>query len=273
MRLNLLVMDEGHKLQSPGSRVSKFFHQLGKTVQKRVALTGTPCPNGPLTIYGLYRALDSGIFGTSFAKFRDEFAIMGGYGQHEVIGYKNIEEYNRRFYSIAIHADRSVLSLPPAVTVQRTAALSPSALKIYKSLEKDLVAQIENGTVTAANGLVKLLRLSQLTGGWLTPDVDVFNPEARSQRIDTAKQELLADVLDDLPKEEPVVVFFRFTADSESIKAVCHEQGRTYSELSGQKNQLKDWQNNGQVLAVQIATGGLGVDLTRSCYCLYYSVG
>ena len=270
---DLLVLDEGHKLQSPGSRVSKFFHALGKTVPKRVALTGTPCPNGPLTIYGLYRSLDSGIFGTSFARFRDEFAVMGGFQNYQVVGYKNVEEYNRRFYSIAIHADRSVLSLPSSTTVQRTASLSPSALKIYKSLEKDLVAQIENGTVTAANGLVKLLRLSQLTGGWLSPDVDLYNAEAKPQRIDTAKQELLADVLDDLPKEEPVVVFYRFTADSESIKAVCHEQGRTYSELSGQKNQLKDWQNNGQVLAVQIATGGLGVDLTRSCYCLYYSVG
>lgn len=273
VKFDLLVMDEGHKLQSPGSRVSKYFHSLGKTVQKRVALTGTPCPNGPLTIYGLYRALDSGIFGTSFAKFRDEFAVMGGFQGHEVQGYKNVEEYNRRFYSIAVHADRSVLTLPEAVTVQRTASLSPPALKIYKSLEKDLVAQIENGTVTAANGLVKLLRLSQLTGGWLTPDVDVFNPEAKPQRIDTAKQELLADVLDDLPKEEPVVVFYRFTADAQSIHEVCIEQGRKYNELSGQKNDLSVWQQTGQVLAVQIATGGLGIDLTKAAYCVYYSVG
>jgi SNF2 family DNA or RNA helicase len=273
VKFDLLVMDEGHKLQSPGSRVSKFFHQLGKTVQKRVALTGTPCPNGPLTVYGLYRALDSGIFGTSFAKFRDEFAIMGGYQNYQVIGYKNVEEYNRRFYSIAIHADRSVLSLPPAVTVQRTASLSPSALKIYKSLEKDLVAQIENGAVTAANGLVKLLRLSQLTGGWLTPDVDMFNPEAKPQRVDTEKQNLLADVLDGLPKEEPVVIFYRFTADVQSIHEICTEQGRTCCELSGRINELTKWQQNGQVLAVQIATGGLGVDLTRACYCIYYSVG
>ena len=274
---DLLVMDEGHKLQSPGSRVSKFFRALAKTVGKRVALTGTPCPNGPLTIYGLYRALDSGIFGTSFAKFRDEFAVMGGYQNHEVVGYKNVEEYNRRFYSIAVHADRSVLTLPEAITVQRTASLSASAMKIYKQLEKDLVAQIGTGTVTAANGLVKLLRLSQLTGGWLTPDGDIFNggPSARVEptRVDTAKQELLADVLDDLPKDEPVVIFFRFTADAQSIHEVCTEQGRKYNELSGQKNELQSWQKDGQVLAVQIATGGLGIDLTKAAYCVYYSVG
>lgn len=273
LQLNLLVMDEGHKLQSPGSRVSKYFHQLGKTVAKRVALTGTPAPNGPLTVYGLYRALDSGVFGTSFNAFRDKYAIMGGYQDHQVMGYKNVEEYNRRFYSIAIHADRSVLTLPPATTVQRTAALSPSAMKIYRSLEKDLVARIENGTVTAKNGLVKLLRLSQLTGGWLTPDEDVFNEDAVPQRVDAEKQKLLADVLDDLPRDEPVVVFYRFTADARSIADVCKEQGRAYAELSGQRNELKEWQKDGQVIAVQIATGGLGVDLTRAAYCIYYSVG
>jgi len=271
--IDLLVMDEGHKLQAPGSRVSKYFHSLGKTVAKRVALTGTPCPNGPLTIYGLYRALDSGVFGTSFAAFREKYAIMGGFQGYEILGYKNVEEYNHRFYSIAIHADRSVLTLPEATTIPRTSALSPSAMKIYKALEKDLVAQIASGTVTAANGLVKLLRLSQLTGGWLTPDADVFNPEAKPQHVDSAKQELLADVLDDLPRDEPVTIFYRFVQDAESIKAVCAEQKRAYLELSGRHNDLAEWQKDGQVLAVQIATGGLGVDLTRACYCVYYSVG
>ena len=272
--LDLLVMDEGHKLQAAGSRVSQYFHALGKHVAKRVALTGTPCPNGPLTVYGLYRALDSGIFGTSFARFRDEFAVMGGYQQHEIMGYKNTEEYNRRFYSIAVHADRSVLTLPEAVTVQRSAALSPSALRIYKQLEKDLVARLEQGTVTAANGLVKLLRLSQLTGGWLTPDPDLWNEgQQEPQCVDSAKMNLLADVLDDLPQTEPVVVFYHFTQDAESIKEVCRQQRRTYHELSGRVNELAAWQQNGQVIAVQIATGGLGVDLTRACYCVYYSVG
>jgi SNF2 family DNA or RNA helicase len=160
------------------------------------------------------------------------------------------------------------------VTVQRSAALSPSALRIYKQLEKDLVARLEQGTVTAANGLVKLLRLSQLTGGWLTPDADLWNEgQQEPQCVDTGKKELLSDVLDDLPQAEPVVVFYRFTQDAESIKEVCREQRRMYHELSGRVNQLQAWQQGGQVIAVQIATGGLGVDLTRACYCIYYSVG
>jgi hypothetical protein len=130
--LDLLVMDEGHKLQAAGSRVSQYFHALGKHVAKRVALTGTPCPNGPLTVYGLYRALDSGIFGTSFARFRDEFAVMGGYQQHEVMGYKNTEEYNRRFYSIAVHADRSVLALKSFKTVNATLTVGGTAISAKK---------------------------------------------------------------------------------------------------------------------------------------------
>lgn len=274
MGLNLLILDEGHKLQAAGSRVSWFFKRLGKVVPKRVALTGTPAPNGPDTVYGLFRALDTGVFGSSHDAFRQRYCVMGGYEKHQIISYQNMDDYNKRFYSITVHADRSVLTLPPAVTVQRTASLSPQALKIYKQLEKDLVAQIGHGTVTAANGLVKLLRLSQLTGGWLTPDPDIFNEGSNEpQCVDHEKMDLLYDVLDDLPKEEPVAVFYRFTQDAECIKEVCRQQSRAYCELSGRVNQLKKWQDNGQVLAVQIATGGLGVDLTRAAYCVYYSVG
>ena len=49
---------------------------------------------------------------------------------------------------------------------------------------------------------------------------------------------------------------------------------RTARELSGSRHELEEWQDGaGQVLAVQIQAGGLGVDLTRAAYCIYYSLG
>jgi SNF2 family DNA or RNA helicase len=55
--------------------------------------------------------------------------------------------------------------------------------------------------------------------------------------------------------------------------------GRRYYELSGRINQLEDWKTErpgdrpAGVIAVQIRAGGAGVDLTRACYCVYYSLG
>jgi SNF2 family DNA or RNA helicase len=270
---NLLVMDEGHKLQAAGSQVSWFFKRLGKTVDKKIALTGTPAPNGPDSVYGLFRALDPSIFGTSHDEFRSKYCIMGGYEKHQIVGYRNLEEFNRRFNSITVSVDRSVLHLPKETVIQRTSQLSPSAQKMYDSMEKDMIAQVGTGVVTAKNAGVKLLRLSQLTGGWLTPEKDMLNDGVVPVEVDTEKKKLCGEVLDELDINEPVVIFYRFIRDSESIRDICKKQGRSYHEVSGQRSELDEWKKNGQVLGVQISSGSEGIDLTKAAYCIYYSVG
>jgi SNF2 family DNA or RNA helicase len=80
--------------------------------------------------------------------------------------------------------------------------------------------------------------------------------------------------MDDLPVCEPVVVFCRFRCDLEEVAAACRRLGRSHSELSGVRNSLAEWQSGEtSVLAVQIQSGGVGIDLTRASYCVYYSLG
>ncbi|MDY7011569.1 MAG: SNF2-related protein, partial [Planctomycetota bacterium] len=98
---DLIVLDEAHKIKSPGGRVSRFCAKVGQNTKHRLALTGSPLPHSPLDAYALYRFLDPGIFGTSFVRFRARYAVMGGYGGHEVLGYQHQDELNQKFYSIA----------------------------------------------------------------------------------------------------------------------------------------------------------------------------
>jgi SNF2 family DNA or RNA helicase len=45
-------------------------------------------------------------------------------------------------------------------------------------------------------------------------------------------------------------------------------------ELSGSANQLAEWQAGAApILATQIQSGGVGVDLTRARYCVFFSLG
>ena len=71
--------------------------------------------------------------------------------------------------------------------------------------------------------------------------------------------------------DEPIVVFCRFHHDLDAVREVCGPETR---ELSGRRNELAAWQaGEGRVLAVQIQSGSVGVDLTRAAYCVWYSVG
>ena len=80
--------------------------------------------------------------------------------------------------------------------------------------------------------------------------------------------------MSDLPVTEPVVVFCRFRADLEEVRAAAAELGRPYAEVSGTTKELERWQaGDATILGVQIQSGGLGIDCTRAAYAFYYSLG
>jgi len=225
-------------------------------------------PHSPMDIYSQYRFLDSGIFGTSFVAFKKRYAIMGGFQGHEIIGWANEDEMNRKFYSIAYKADKSVIELPEYIDIYRKAELTPKAMKVYRELEEVFWTDVDKGEVTAANALTRLLRLQQVTSGYVRTD------EKEEVEIDTSKADLLADIIEDIEIEEPITVFARFRHDITTIKKTFEKAGRSCAELSGSANELKDWQDGKfNSIVVQIQSGGLGISLARARYCIYYSLG
>ena len=268
---DVLIADEVHRSKNPGNsaRASRFLTKLGKQCGKRIGLTGTPMPHSPLDIFAQYRALDPAIFGENYHRFKMLYAELGGFGGKQVVGFKNMDELSAKFKSIAIQASKAVLDLPEFTHTYRTCELSLKARKIYQALDKQLFAEVEEGTCSPANAMVKVLRLQQLTSGYISLD-----DTDRLAEVDTGKRELLKDVLGDLPQDEPVVVFCRFTADIANVRKVADDLKRPVSELSGKRNELKAWQDGETtILAVQIRSGGVGINLTRAAYCIYYSVG
>lgn len=268
-----IVADESHRIKAPNGSQSRAMATLGARAARRLALTGTPMPHSPLDIYGQYRFLDPTIFGTSFARFRNTYANMGGYGGHQVMSFRNQEEMNRRVYSIAHRVmARDVLDLIPPQHETRYFEMNKESRGAYEDLRDDYMTFLEGREepVTASNALVRLLRMQQLTGGFL-PDV------GGARRIDTGKVELLDDLLEDLPVGEPVVVFCRFVADLDAIEELAAKRKLRYGELSGRRrdalNEDAELAEGVQLAGVQMASGGVGIDLTRARYCVYYSLG
>ena len=265
--LDLVVFDEIHKIKAPGGKASRFCQQLGKTAKRRFGLTGTLMPHSPMDVYAEFRALAPDVFGTSFARFRARYAVMGGYGNHQVVAYQNEQELRDKIRFMTYEVSADVLDLPEATHVYRECDLGAPAMKAYKELSAFFYTQVESGEVMAGNALVKLLRLRQLTGGILNTD------DGEVERIDTAKPRLLEDTLEDIGNE-PTVVFCQFTEDIKTVHEVGKKMGRKVLELSGRVKENFAFQaGEGDILAVQIQAGGVGIDLTRARYCIYYSLG
>lgn len=274
-----LVCDEIHRAKAPGGKVSLGLSRLADKTPYRLGLTGTPLPHSPLCCYAQYRILDKGIFGTSFTLFKNRYAVTQQLGANsnarKVIGFQNQDELQRKMYSIAFRVKaEDVQDLPEIVDVVRTVTLSREARRVYEALKKEFVTDYGNGTITAGNALTRLLRLQQIASGWVKHDDQIETGiEGALVRVDRAKEEALQDVLEDLAADEPVVVFCRFRHDLDTVHAVAVALGRTSLELSGSRNELADWQaGQAPILAVQIQSGGVGIDLVRARYCVYFTL-
>lgn len=268
-----VILDESHKAKSHNGRRGKFVGKL--TARRKLCLTGTPLPHDILDAFSQYRFLDVGIFGKSFTLFKKRYAILGGFKNYQITEWQNESDFQQRFDSICYHVSSDVLDLPPTQHIELEIKLSAKAWKHYRNLEDELITGVRDGVVTADNALVKLLRLHQITSGYL-PVVNEDTGAKFIEHIDDGKEQALTEFLDSLPKAEPVTVFCLFTEDIEAVKRSAEATGRRYGELSGRRKDLSaeaEYPEGVDVFAVQIASGGVGIDLTRSAYCVYYSVG
>lgn len=270
--VDFIIADESQRIKSHGSKVSKSLYKYGKDLKYKLALTGTPMANAPTDIFGQMRFLNEGIFGKYWTHFKNRYCRMGGFNNYEVLEYINQEEMNEKIYSLTYRADRSVLKLPKETHIKRYADLKGKTLKAYKEMKDDLMVSINKGETIATNVLTQLLRLQQIAGGVLR--VEKGPDEYEDVTIGKEKATAFSEAIDEIEKEEPIVVFCRFKADINNCKEALKNQGRKPAELSGDIDQLKNFKDGEfDSIVVQVQAGGVGVDLTRAKYCIYYSIG
>ena len=273
---DLIVCDEGHKIKTHNISASKAMHRLGAKAGYRLLLTGTLITNKAIDVFSPYKFLNPTIFGTSFYAFRSRYFDMVGYGNHTPVLKRSMEaELSARLHSIAYRAAKAdCLDLPETTDVVRQVELEPAARKIYRSLVKESFAELASGEVTAPNVLTRLLRLSQLTGGFLGSDEN-----AAVQQISSAKLSAMEDILESAVAEgQKLVIIARFLPE---IRAICKEldgRGLRYACITGEVQdraaQVAQFQNDPDVpvFVGQIATAGLGLTLTAASTMVFYSL-
>jgi len=275
MEFDALIVDESHRLKAPNGKQSKWVGlKLAPTIRHRILLTGTPMPHSPMDLFAQFRILDPSVYGYSYWKFRNRYGVMGGYNCKQVVSYQNVEELQAKMRAHSFHVNGDdVLDLPEALPPVRIGIeLSTAERAAYKAVENEFEAQVLDGTITVSNALVKLLRLQQLTGGHAHIETDIGTV---CRPIGSSKCDAMLDMLnEDVPTGTPVVVFFRFVDEIESVYKAARVQGYRPKILRGGVNELASWQaGEGDLLLTQIQCGSVGVNLSRAHHCFFYSLG
>lgn len=272
---DMIICDESSKIKNPQAKQSKALHRLGKISKHNMILTGTPVTNNPLDFFSQYKFLDENIFGGSYYSFRGRYAIMGGYGNYQVVGYKNLPELTEKAHSIAFRiTKKEALDLPEQVDVTRYVELEPMARAIYNQVERNSYAELSQGEVVIRNVLTKLLRLSQITGGYIKDEFSQIEEQVSSAKLN-ALEEIIEECLD---ADKKVVVFARFISEIDTITKMLKRYGIKYSLIRGdvkdRASEVEKFQNNKdvKVFVGQLQTTGMGLTLTASDTAVFYSL-
>jgi SNF2 family DNA or RNA helicase len=272
----MIIADEGHKIKTHNISAAKAMHRLGAKAGYRLLLTGTVITNKALDVFSQYKFLDPEVFGSSFYSFRNRYFDMAGYGNHTpVLKHSMEQELMEKLHSIAFRATKAeCLDLPETTDIIRNVDLEPGAMRMYRGLARDSYAELGNSEVTVTNILTRLLRLSQLTGGFIRDDAG--DPV---QRVSDAKLNALEDILETTFQEgRKIVVIARFIPELNAICRLLEGKGVRYSLIEGgvkdRDGQVRAFQEDPGVAAFvgQIATAGLGITLTAASTMVFYSL-
>ena len=83
----MIVVDEIHRCGF-GAQQSKNLLKL-KDFKYKIGLTGTLLTNSPLSAYEALKWI--GVEKASYTNFKYQYCEFGGFGNHQVVGYKNID--------------------------------------------------------------------------------------------------------------------------------------------------------------------------------------
>lgn len=285
LRWRCVIVDESHKIAAHDSQRSWLLFKLAPLCDKRVCSTGTPCANNPASIFGQYRFLDFTIYGQYWTKFLADWAVMNKQIPHKIDAWRRQEEFAQKLGTIRYHIPKSVLKLPDKQDITIPVQLSAKGMSHYNKMKSDAIVQLKqviyenesSGQPAAVEMLaesigqtaaVKWLRLLTLAQGYV---------RTTEREIITTCQEKRKALLELLEQtEEPVCVYGWFEEDMRIFREIAGLLDRRYGEVSGRCNDLTaagKYPQDVQILGVQCASGGVGVDLTYSRIGIFFNSG
>lgn len=278
---DMVIADESQRIKTYDAAQSKAMHELGDQARYKLILSGTPVQTAAIDIWSQYRFLDKTVFGDNFFKFRGRYAIMGGYGNKKIVGYKDLEGLIKKEHSIAFRVTKDeALDLPEQTFETRKIQFNQKEKNLYERIKKDSYAELDGGGhITATTVLTRLLRLQQLAGGFLVQD-DAQKP----QLVSRAKLDALADIIEGyvIGSGKKLVIFARFIAEVKAIMELADKvlpkelkQVAIYGDIKKEDRGdiVKQFQEDPKTVLFigQIDTAGTGITLTAADTCVYYS--
>lgn len=289
----MIILDESSKIKNFHAKRTKNCIELGNLTPYKMILTGTPITQNAHDIFSQFYFLDSGdTFGTSYEKFLDKFFKKVGFKYY--ISKANLEAIHDLIFDKSVRFTKEVIKDLPEKTYQvREVKMTPLQQKFYNAILAQEIIRLESiGRLDAQNILVTILRLQQITSGFIRPrddnkvalaamtfaEVEGSVEDGTEKALDKYNPKLaeLMDLLEELG-DKPVVIWTRFKYDVFTISKELEKRNITYITYIGGMNEKQREESEAKFLRGDVrvflsipSAGGFGMNLQRASYAIYY---
>lgn len=254
-QIEMIILDEAHTCKNPSSQQGKGMLKL--SAKTMIAMTGTPLMNSPIDLYFILKWL--GYEKHSFYQFKNHYCIMGGYGDYQVVGYKNLSEIKDQLKEMMLRRlKEDVFDLPEKVYVDEFVELTPKQKLIYNETRQEIAMNIDL-IANNPNPLAELIRMRQATG---------YTGILSSTIQESAKLDRLEELVDEaVSNGEKVVIFSNWTQMTNPILSRLNNKYYCVSitgELSAEEREIakEEFQTNKECKVIVGTTGAMGTGIT-----------
>ena len=278
----MLVLDESAFIKSPTAVQTKACLELSDLAVRRVILNGTPITHSPLDLWSQMRFLDEKILPyANFYAFRATFAVVDTrYGFPKILRFQNLDRLQRHVAPYVVRREkRDCLDLPEKIYSQIEVPLDAKSWSVYKKMREEAVVWLDENPSLAAQAGVRVLRLAQITSGFLGG----FDDDPKVKPIGTEKLDALTERVEAWIEENPklkLIVWARFRREIESVAKALKKLLPTYVLYGEQSKDDReeairvfsgDDVKGPALLAAQPQAGGFGLNLVAASTVVYLS--
>lgn len=257
---DMVIVDE---LSSFKNHQAKRFRALMKVrpkVRRMIGLTGTPSSNGLMDLFAEFKLLDMGErLGRFIGQYRTAYFKPDKMNGQIIFSYKPLPGAEQQIYNKISDITISMKStdhikMPELVNSRYVVHLSEKEQERYEELKKDLVLQLPDGEITAANAASLSTKLCQMANG------AVYSDDEDILKIHDKKLDALEDIIE-AANGKPILVAYWFKHDLQRITERLHNLKVPFSKLDTDAS-IRNW-NAGELPVAMIhpASAGHGLNL------------
>ncbi|HAA3488319.1 DEAD/DEAH box helicase [Listeria monocytogenes] len=214
---DMVVIDELSSFKNYKAKRFTSLMQVRHKVDRIVGLTGTPSSNGLMDLFAEFKVLDMGErLEYYISRYRDKYFLPDKRNGLQIYSWKPRENAEQEIYdkiSDITISMKSVdfLDMPELVINEVPVSLGEAEKQKYDKFKADLVLQLKDADIDAANAAVLSNKLLQMANGAI---YDEFNI---SHHIHDKKLGALEDLIEGA-NGKPILIAYWFQHDLERIK-------------------------------------------------------